>query len=146
MQILTDSEALAALPAKLRVLARREVADALKEIDVAKLALGPLTDAATRGGLDRFMQTAWPKALDTGGAKLVMPESVTAELLPLIIEQTRHEKPTVINGSGGEVIACYEAEQLDLARVAASIVADDPNCISVARRLHTRTDIEWMAL
>jgi hypothetical protein len=144
-----SADQLQLLPAALRAGARTEVMRALKEIDVAKLVLGPLTEGATQHTVEQFVKSAWPKALDTGGAKrllLVIPESATASRLPALIADKCSEQPAVIHSAGGEVVACYEAEQLDLARIAQSLATDDPNCIEVGHRLHTRTDVQWCNL
>jgi hypothetical protein len=138
------------LPTLLRSLAQCEITQALKEIDVARLVLGPLTEPdAARDSLDRFVQAAWPRLLSCGGAKrllLLMPPCATAERLPRIVAQQRQETPSVLLAPGGDLVACYEAEQIPLAAAAASLVREDPQCAAAAQRLHTRTDIEWSVM
>ena len=138
------------LSSLLRSAARHEITQALKAIDVARIVLGPLTEAkASQESLVEFIERAKPRALECGGAQrllLVVPEGATAARLPHILEKARQTKPTVLHGSGCDLVACYEAEHVSLSGVAASLVYDDPQYAGAARRLHTRTDIDWCPL
>lgn len=142
-------DALRLLPGQLRAAARWEVAEALKEVDVARLVLGPLAENGARDRLGQFIEAAWPRLLACGGAKrllLLMPPSSTANQVPRIIAEHRQESANVLFASGGDLVACYEAEQIPLVAVAASLVRDDLQYLEASRRLHTRTDIEWCSL
>jgi hypothetical protein len=134
----------------LRSKARHEINQALKSIDVARIVLGPVTESdAAQGSLDAFIESAKPRALECGGAKrllLIMPEGPTAAQLPHMLERARHGTPTILRGSGCDLVACVEAEHIPLSGVAASLVCDDPQYAGAARRLHTRSDIEWCSL
>jgi serine/threonine protein kinase len=143
-------ETLRAVPGMLRAAARWEVTQALKELDVVRLVLGPLSDTtAARERLGQFISAAWPRLLECGGAKrllLLMPPCSTAEQVPRMVAEHRHETPSVVFAPGGELVACYEGEQIPLAAAAAFLVRDDPQFAAVAHRVHTRTDIEWCSL
>jgi hypothetical protein len=143
-------EALRNVPGVLRAAARWEITQALKEIDVARLVLGHLDEPATAGKcLDQFIAAAWPRLLQCGGAKrllLLMPPCSTSERVPGLVVEHRHETPNVLFAPGGELVACYEGEQISLTDAAAFLVRDDPQFAAVAKRVHTRSDIQWCSL
>lgn len=140
---------LQAMVTVLKAAARGEVTQALKDIDVAAAVLGPQKEAASnQQRLEKFTRRAWPQALDCGGAKrllLFVPDSPTAAQIPEMLADTP-ERPTVVVGSNCDIVACYEAEQLPLPSLASMLIDGDPQYADIARRLHTRTDVDWRPL
>ncbi|OHB76123.1 MAG: hypothetical protein A2W31_09490 [Planctomycetes bacterium RBG_16_64_10] len=49
-------------------------------------------------------------------------------------------------GDDGEVVFCYEVEQLLPSRVAGHLTNRDSNYATIASRLHTRVDVAWTPL
>lgn len=143
-------EELQRLRNKLRSEAHNVVLQAFKEIDLARLVLQPRNDRdGAPDNLQECIQSAWPRMLECGGAKrllLVVPEGASASDLPPILGPDRPEKPTIVFDRDCDMVACYEAEKLPLAGVAASLTYTNPHCAEVAHRLHTRVDIEWSTL
>jgi serine/threonine protein kinase len=144
--LLSESgEELRALPTLLRSIARRALMEDLRQIDIAKIVLGA-DAAASPQTLQYCVKSAWPSILKVGGDQrllLMMPEGSSAERVPDLVAKDGHEKPTVLFDSDCDVVACYEAEQVRLENLAAFLTHNDPHYAEVARRLHTRVDVEW---
>jgi hypothetical protein len=66
--------------------------------------------------------------------------------LPQTIRQHFDLDLKEIRGTTGDVVFCFDAEGIPLANVAFSILKDAPEAIELARRIHSRTDIEWTSL
>jgi hypothetical protein len=77
---------------------------------------------------------------------LIVPEGPSATKVPAVIEQKHHEKPTVITGGEGDLVACYECEDISLQSVIARLITDNPSYAEVGQRLHTRIDVDWTAI
>ncbi|HJS07865.1 MAG TPA: hypothetical protein VJ809_09395, partial [Pirellulales bacterium] len=144
--LLSESgEELRALPTLLRSIARRALMEDLRQIDIAKIVLGA-DAAASPQTLQYCVKSAWPSILKVGGDQrllLMMPEGSSAERVPDLVAKDGHEKPTVLFDSDCDVVACYEAEHVRLENLAAFLTHNDPHYAEVARRLHTRVDVEW---
>ena len=46
----------------------------------------------------------------------------------------------------GDVILVDETEDVPLANVAFRLLQSRPDCIELTKRLHTRSDVEWITL
>jgi serine/threonine protein kinase len=144
--LLSESgEELRMLPTQLRSIARRAVMEDLRQIDIAKIVLGSETNASPQT-LQYCIKSAWPSILKCGGDQrllLMMPEGSSAERVPDLVSGDGKEKPTILFDSNCDVVVCYEAERVRLENLAALLTHNDPHYAEVARRLHTRVDVEW---
>jgi serine/threonine protein kinase len=131
----------------LRGLARKVVRKALQEIDVTRIVLDTAAEEGQPGGgLKRCLEQAQPKLLACGGGRrllMLAPESPTSQTLPGIVEQTCQQRPTLQADVDCDLVACSEVENVPLDGIAALLVDDAPQCAELARRLHTRVDVEW---
>jgi hypothetical protein len=87
--------------------------------------------------------------LQTGGAQrllIVVPAGPSAANANLLIGPEIEPKPTVLFESDCSIAACFEGEQVGLKNLAAMLAHDDPHCVEMAHRLHTRVDVKWTAL
>ncbi len=134
----------------LRGLARKVVRKALQEIDVTRIVLDTTAEEGQPGGgLKRCIEKSQPKLLACGGGRrllMLAPESPTSSTLPDVVEQTCQQRPLVQADVDCDLLACCEVENVPLDSVAARLVADAPQCMELARRLHTRVDVEWCDL
>jgi hypothetical protein len=130
-----------------RGLARKVVRKALQEIDVTRIVLDTTAEEGQPGGgLSRCIEKAQAKLLVCGGGRrllMLAPESPTSSTLPEVVEQTCKQRPTVQADVDCDLLACCEVENVPLDGVAAKLVEDAPQCTELARRLHTRVDVEW---
>jgi serine/threonine protein kinase len=138
------------LPARLRAAARAVVLDALRQIDVADVLFPALRGDVPpdepgeplRGALRR----ATPDWLDTGGAArllLFLPEGTSVDRLQSLLEREAGARATVARDVGGDLLLGCEVAGLSLPRIAATLVADRPDCREAAARLHARIDVAW---
>jgi serine/threonine protein kinase len=136
------------LPAQIRAFARRVVVEELRQMDVLGLLLSADADGM-RQSLRRCIQSARPSALDMGGAQrllVVMPAGPSSAKAIELLGPNVKPEPTVLFESDCSVVACIEGEQVSLKNLAAMLAHNDPQCVEVARRLHTRVDVRWTAL
>jgi len=129
--------------------ARTAVSRLLCEVNVAKM-LGPSDAQPDRPGgrLRDCLDQAAPRLSDCGGAKrllAVCPDGTDAPALAETIRAGSRQMPTVLPDPGGELILCYEVEQMSLCAVAAALIHHRPDLAEIAARLHTRIDVDWTA-
>jgi eukaryotic-like serine/threonine-protein kinase len=137
------------LPGVLRSIARKAIAASLQEVDIGSLILTAPTDESEDSPIDNVLDSARPRMINCGGGKrllLIVPDGPSAAKVSEVIEQKHHEKPTVITGGEGDLVACYECEDIPLSSVIARLITDNPSYAEVGHRLHTRIDVEWIAL
>jgi hypothetical protein len=143
-----SGEELRGLPANLRTLARRIVDEAVQQLDIAAIVHGP-DEAIASQTLKQGIQNAAPRILHCGGAhRLMMALSAgqsSARLVELAV-QGRPQFPSVVCDAAADIVVCHEVEAISLANIAAALTHDDPHCIEVAQRLHTRVDVQWSSI
>jgi hypothetical protein len=134
----------------LRGLARKVISRALQEIDVTRIVLESAQDeGADGGGLRRCVERAQPRLLGCGGGRrllILAPESPTSSTLAEVVQQASQQAPAVLADADCDLLACCEMENVPLDGVAAKLVESSPQCLELARRLHTRVDVEWCDL
>ena len=138
------------LLAELPRAARTAVSRLLSEISLADV-LGTADAQPERPGgpLRDCLDRAAPRLLDCGGAKrllAVCPDGTDAAALGDTVKAGSGQMPTVLPGAGGDLVLCYEVEQIPLSQVAATLVDHRPDVAEIAARLHTRIDVNWTDL
>jgi hypothetical protein len=92
------------------------------------------------------LETATPRLLSTGGGKrllLVHPEGPGHAQLQELIQREFNESVSAVADPGGEMVLCYEVEQLAPERVAADLIGMRQDYTEMASRLRTRIDVPW---
>jgi serine/threonine protein kinase len=136
------------VPAVLRSIARRVIAATLQEVDIGSLVLSAPNEGDD-SPLDDLLDSARPRMIECGGGKrllMIVPDGPATSRVPETIERTHKEKPTVITGGEGDLVACYECEDIPLKSIIARLITDNPSYAQVGHRLHTRIDVEWTAI
>jgi serine/threonine protein kinase len=131
----------------LRGAARNVIRQVLNEAEVAALSHearqgAPGAIQRLRAGLD----SAKPRLLATGGGKrllMVHPPGPEHAQLSELIRRELNETVTVVSDSGGEILLCYEVEQLAIEHVAADLIGLRQDYVEMAARLRTRVDVPW---
>ena len=136
----------------LRFEARTAVLTRLEHMGLAKAIL----DSGVGGSPEeRFallrssLAAATPKLLACGGAKrllLATTDEGVAAPLKEILQNELHEQASLAAGSPGEVVLCYEVEQVPLEVAAVTLVEENSEYAQIAARLHTRVDVAWRPL
>jgi len=134
----------------LRFEARTAVLNRLSHMGVAKEILDP----GTGEGEERFavlrtsLAAATPKLLACGGAKRLLLATSDEAAAPLkeILHSEMHEQASLTPGSAGDVVLCYEVEQVSLEVAAVTLVEENSEYAQIAARLHTRVDVAWRPL
>jgi hypothetical protein len=127
--------------------ARQKVADATKRLDLASLVCSQHQDEqGTIPLLPAWVDRATP-CLPGGVAarRLVVCASAdsSAKQLRESIEQLCGQTSNLVTTDDAGLALIYETEQVSLAQLAAGITEYRSEYGDVARRLHTRVDIEW---
>ncbi len=141
-----------------RQMAGRLVSEIFQSIDVVEAVVassepdqeeeepadGPVID------LKQLVQAANPSLLFSGGIRrllLVTPQQAAEDRLrEALVAATGGVEPTHIASNQSHFTICWEAEQLPLAPIAASLVNGRDDYIQAAARLRTRSDVEWQKL
>ena len=104
---------------------------------------------AMKHQIKALLDQSTPIPLAWGGAKRVFGfvSSLDHEKdLLKILRDDLGEKSTTICHTEGESFICVEGEQLPLHEIAAGIIDDQSEITDIARRLHSRNDVDWMSL
>ncbi len=138
------------LPAAIRMATRSVLADSLKKISLDKIvAENQITGEQLLRWLNEMLNLARPRVSHCGGgsrALVGLPQkSETTSLVP-VIESQFSVSSTQINGTTGELIFCFEGEDISLANVAYRLLEQRPDATQLAKRIHTRNDIQWTTL
>jgi serine/threonine protein kinase len=135
------------LPEILQAMARDLVLGAMKQMDVATIMLN--TDSGPVNAEDRLREqlaAARPRLLDCGGAMrllLLVPSGQSSERLSGFMAEKLKQQTSVVPGSWGDLVFCYEVEQVPLANVAVKLLENRAERAKYAARLHTRVDVPW---
>jgi hypothetical protein len=96
--------------------------------------------------LRRGLQTARPDLLDLGGAKRLLaniPKQVDVVSMAREIEQIAEDRISVSIEQDGDVQLCYEIEELPWEGIQTKLIRQRHDCRDLARRLHTRINVDW---
>ena len=96
--------------------------------------------------LQRLLEKALPRLATCGGARRLMviapPDLSTTELRAQLSKLT-NDQLTIVQDRIGELVVCYEVEQIPIDNVLAKLIGTREDILEVARRLHTRIDVSW---
>ena len=99
--------------------------------------------------VQELVQQARPCFDEGGGAQrllVITPDSLGDGRLVEEIQRATGQEPTSVPDQDGDVVVCYDREQVALEQIAARLIGPRRDYIEIARRLHTRTDVEWAPL
>lgn len=138
------------LPAEIRNAARRVLAEAYQKISlenvIAKNEVGP---EQLVKWLTEKIRRARPLIDDCGGASRVLlglPSLSSHSILPELLQRQFNLNVKPIHGTQGNVIICFEAEDVSLANIAYRLLQSRPDAVELVRRLHSRSDVQWSTL
>ncbi|MCH8840985.1 MAG: hypothetical protein IH831_10015 [Planctomycetes bacterium] len=132
----------------LRTVSRHLILKEIQELNKARL-IGTREDpdAAERRELHRCVDAAMPPGSDESAVArllLILPENMTEQCIPASLLKESNPPTTIVRGTGDDLIVCREVEGLHVQRVAASLVQYRRDYIEIAKRLHTRIDVDWI--
>lgn len=132
----------------LRSMSRAEVLQALKQIAGDENTWAGGASAQDRSArLRACLDSARARFTDCGGAQrllAILPTDCPALREP--VSALGEPAPTIVAGDDGDLVLCYEQQDLSLAHVAARLIDGRNDIIQVAGRLHTRMDVPWFKL
>ncbi len=131
--------------------ARNVIRDRLRDIDLDQMfresRIGKTEIAAW---LQRELEVATPRLLPRcGGASrllIAVPEQSSTTDIATCADEQFSEVPSIVRATRGDIVVCYEVEQVPLVSVASILINSRPDCADLVAHLHTRTDIEWTPL
>ncbi|HEX4148500.1 MAG TPA: tubulin-like doman-containing protein [Pirellulales bacterium] len=138
------------LPVVLRSAARTAVRRLQKELSqLGDRALNRLDSGPRRQALRDAVAAAQPSWLDCGGAVrrlVVLPGADQSAEANLQLEQLSGGPCTVLGDTDEPPMIFFEAEQIPLRAVVATLAEGRTEIAQLAGRLHTRTDVPWSQL
>ena len=139
------------LPVAIRTAAQQVLAEAYKKLSLEKvIATNNVTLEQLVKWLNDKVKKARPVLDDCGGASRILiglpslstDNSTLSELLKAQFSLSSMS----INGTLGNVVICFEAEDVSLASVAYRLLETRPDAIELVKRIHTRNDVDWSEL
>lgn len=151
LEVLNDANCMGyLLPEAMRRVAQHEIAGAAKRLEIDNaVALSGFNDNQTVSWLQSLDSAAEPYLDECGGkmrqAVMVPEESSSRELAKFIAPEDRPNRE-ILGGTYGDLILVSEVEDLPLANVAFRLLQFRPDCLELTKRLHTRSDVDWVSL
>ncbi len=99
--------------------------------------------------LNQQLNAAMPSVTDCGGGSrllLAQPRHGGGMILPETISNEFGLQPCPINGTTGDVVFCFEVEGILLANFAFRVLIEAPEATEIAKRIHSRDDVDWTTL
>lgn len=132
---------------RLQKAAQMLVQTAARQIDVAQLFLDSFaTQEQAADDISECAHLAKTRGIKCGGTRRMIaaiPSSAGSEKLRTLITTSIEPTPTVIEATEHDIVVACEQGSLPLVAVAARLVEDRPDLITLAQRLHTRIDVQW---
>ena len=146
-QMLGRMESRQRLKSAVRKSSRHAILQIIKKFNVELVS----QDASDLGSkvVQELVHQARPCFAESGGAQrllVITPDSLKDGRLADEIQRTAGQEPTSVPDQDGDVVVCYDREQVSLEQIAARIIGARRDYIEIARRLHTRADVEWSSL
>lgn len=130
--------------------AQRTLADRLKHIQIDRaIRESGLPAAQIAAWVETQIQLAAPSLNLCGGASrlfLGLPEHSSVTALGAFIEKQYRHEPTVVAGTRGDVVVCFEVDRIPIENVAYSLLETQPQCCDLVPRLLSRIDVDWSRL
>lgn len=99
--------------------------------------------------LNEMLNLARPRVSQCGGGSRAMvglPQNADSEVLLPVLKDMFSVNSAQVAGTAGELVFCFEGEDIALANVAYRLLEHRPDAGELAKRIHTRSDIEWTSL
>lgn len=138
------------LPGEIRTAAQRVLADAYQKLCIDKITLDAnVAPEQLISWLNHKISVARPEVNNCGGSMRMMlglPTFSEANVVVHLVENHFQMKQKAINGTYGNFVICFECEDVSLASVAFRLLEDRPDAVELVKRIHSRSDIEWLSL
>jgi serine/threonine protein kinase len=139
-----------ALTDKLESQARTALLTALAPVDAAELLLQSLPNiAAAQKAIGFYVDAARPRNMPAGAWHQFMaavPSGPAGKLVAELISRYVRDIPLTVVDSDGDVTFCYEAAQVPLGELCATLFEGETELVSLGRQLMTRIDVNWSEL
>lgn len=139
------------LPARIQESAQAVIVAELKDVSI--------DDTIRASGLDRDQLVAWTGErlamtaphlmMKCGGALRLMlgvPEHTAETVYAGLLSENLDVHPNTIPSTCGDLVFCYEVEQIPVTNIAYALLECRPDCADFVSRLHTRNDVDWCQL
>ena len=146
-QMLGHMDSRQRLKSEIRRSARNAVLQVVKKFNV-ELVSRDISDLGSQA-VQELINQARPRFTDSGGAQrllVIAPDDLWDGRLPTEIQRASGQTPTRVSDVDGDVVVCYDREQVALQHVAANLIGSRRDYIEIAKRLHSRTDVDWSSL
>ena len=137
------------LPERMSQIAIQIVTDAYKMTSIGELLAAsqrPFEELCK--WLTGQIANAHPEVRNCGGGMRLMvgiPQFNNEETVPELIKHV-HGDAVPIQGTAGDLVMCYEGEEISLAGVAFRLLETRPDAAELSKRIHCRKDVEWSSL
>ena len=138
------------LPATIIEAAQSVLSNAFKKLSIDKvLSTKKIEPAVLKAWLNDQIKEASPFVTDCGGKASMLlghPLHAPTSIVPKLLTECFGLNSKTIGGTTGDLVFCFEAEKILLANLAFSILKDAPEAVEIAKRIHSRTDVDWTSL
>lgn len=151
LEVLSESSSWQnSLPNAIRDAAQSVLSQSFKKISIDR--------AIKENNIERPMVISWlreqlglarPSVSNCGGNTRLLvglPMLSDQSELPEMMQEEFELPLRAINGTAGDFVVCFETEQILLANLAFRILEDSPEVPELAKRIHSRDDIDWTSL
>ncbi len=150
-EVLNDSTCMRKyLPQAIRDSSQQVLSDEYRKISFDEVvAASGLTTEALFKWLNERLNNARPEVSQCGGGNrllLGLPMQANESCIATLVTNQFNLKPAQISGTTGDIVFCFEGEQIPLAGVAFRLLEERPDAAQLTKRIHTRNDVEWSSL
>ena len=136
------------LPEIIAALAGKLLGRELRKVNLDQLLLeSGFSEKMFMGWVEKQVNNSEPKTNECGGEAhflVSIPEHSETQLDADYLEEKFGFEPTIIRGTCGQLITCFEYRDIPLSNVAFRLLEDHPECFELVERIHGRTDVEWI--
>jgi hypothetical protein len=129
---------------------KRAMSARLKEVQIDRaIRDSGMAAGEIAGWIDEQVQRSLPVLNMCGGTSrllLGLPEHSTVTALGAFLEKQYKHCPTVASGTRGDVVLCFEVDQIPVENVAYTLLESHPQCCDLVPRLLSRIDVNWSRL
>ncbi|MEZ6115169.1 MAG: tubulin-like doman-containing protein [Pirellulaceae bacterium] len=126
------------------------ITDALKEVNFNEvIGKAGFTGEKLAEWIKQHLAVAKPALLQScGGAcrlLVALPQGTPEDdnIIDNFLTRQFEVDPNIFASTLGDVVLCYETQDIPLSNVGLRLIQERPDCAEYASRLHTRTDVDW---
>ena len=136
------------LPDSIRTISQLELSNGASRLHIDEVFIKNQLSKTHINEWVKSMEASAEPMLDMCGGRVLRAVCVPAnsETTAGSLFQQNTVRSEICKATSGDVILVDETEDVPLANVAFRLLQSRPDCIELTKRLHTRSDVEWLTL